>query len=361
MIRSAVATVFFCFIVLLSSSVFAEPKLVAADDKRLLYTGRIDFSDKKAPRLSWPGSSIKANFTGNYLELVLDDQKGKNFFNVIVDGENIHPHVLQAAQGEKSYWISSSLGEGEHSLEIYKRTEGSEGSTAFKGLKLAENAKLLAPPARPKRRIEIYGDSISSGMGNEGPDNGVDHLEVDKNNYWAYGAIAARELNAELHTISRSGIGIMISWFDFIMPQYYDQLSAVGDNDSVWDFKQWTPDVVLINLMQNDSWLVDREKRLQPIPSDEQRVQAYVDFIQKVRAEYPKAQLICALGSMDATSNEKWPNYIRAAVKQLQDSGDKRIDSVFFEFNGYGQHPRIAQHKKNAAKLSAFIRKKMAW
>jgi hypothetical protein len=48
----------------------------------------------------------------------------------------------------------------------------------------------------------------------------------------ANGSIAARALNAEIHTISQSGIGVMISWFDFIRPQFYDQQSALGNKDS---------------------------------------------------------------------------------------------------------------------------------
>lgn len=343
----------------------AEPaatNLIGAAHAHYLYTGRVDFSDKQAPRLSWPGTSIKANFTGTYLAVVLDDELGKNYFNIIVDGETRHPFVLEAKQGEHSYWISSTLGEGEHSLEIYKRTEGEEGSTAFKGLVLAKGAGLLLPPERPKRRMEIYGDSISSGMGNEGADNGADHLLSEKNHYWAYGAITARNLNAELHTISQSGIGIMISWFPFIMPQFYDQLSAVGNNDSRWNFSQWTPDVVVINLFQNDSWLIDREKKLQPIPDDEQRIQAYIDFVRSIRAQYPKAEIICALGSMDATANDKWPDYIKTAVARMRkDNKDEKLDTIFFDFTGYGQHPRIAQHKANAEKLTAFIREKMRW
>src|SRR5690606_12981704 len=106
-----------------------------------------------------------------------------------------------------------------HSVEIYKRTEGEEGHTAFKGIVLADGQKLLTPPSRLPHKIEIYGDSISSGMGNEGAYNGVDNQLSEKNNYLAYGSIAARQLNAELHTISQSGIGIMVSWFPFIMPQ----------------------------------------------------------------------------------------------------------------------------------------------
>lgn len=340
----------------------APVQTISADNQQFLYTGRIDFADKKAPSLSWTGSSIKANFTGTSLAITLDDQLGKNYFNIFVDGETQHPYVLETKQGVQTYVISTALKPGNHSLEIYKRTEGEEGATAFKGLQLDADAKLLPPPARPTRRMEIYGDSITSGAGNEGPDNGVDNLLGEKNNYWAYGAITARNLNAELHTISQSGIGIMVSWFPFIMPQFYDQLSAVGDNNSKWNFTQWTPDLVLINLLQNDSWLIDREKKLQPLPTDAQRVQAYIDFVRSIRAKYPNAHIICALGSMDATATAKWPGYVTTAVERMRkENKDTKLDTIFFDFTGYGQHPRIAQHKANAEKLTAFIKTKMAW
>ena len=359
--KKACLTLLACGFITLAAPVLAATPLITPEHKHYQYTGRIDFTQADAPLLSWPGSSIKANFSGSYLAIVLNDQRGKNFYNVIIDGDNTSPYVLEAKQGEHTYVISTALADAPHTLEIYKRTEGEEGWTQFKGLRLADNASLLPPHARLKRRMEIYGDSITSGMGNEGADNGADHLSSEKNNYLAYGAFAARELNAELHTISQSGIGVMISWFDFIMPQFYDQVNAVGNNDSRWDFSQWTPDVVVINLMQNDSWLIDREKRLQPIPSDDERVAHYQNFVSTIRSKYPQAQIICALGSMDATNTEKWPNYVRQAVANLQAKGDSKIDSLFFEFNGYGQHPRVAQHKANGHKLAQFIKQKMAW
>lgn len=336
--------------------------MVPPDSKQLQYTGRIDFADRTRPMLSWPGTSIEGNFSGASLAVKLDDQLGKNFFNVFIDGDYSKPVVIEAKQGSATYPVASGLAAGAHSFLITKRTEGEEGGTFFQGLELADGGKLLAPPPRKSRHIEFFGDSITTGMGNESPDDGPDHLLKDKNNFLSYASITARALNAEAHIVSQSGIGIMISWFPFTMPDFYDQLSAVGNNDTKWDFSSWTPDVVVINLFQNDRWLVDREKRLSPMPDDAQRIAAYKIFVQKIRALYPKAYIVCALGSMDAVqAGSKWPGYMRTAVDQMAAAGDRRIDTIVFPYTGFGGHPRVKQHQANAAQLTAFIRQKVGW
>jgi hypothetical protein len=337
---------------------------IAPGDEHLQYTGRIDHSNPAGPVLSWAGTQIAGRFTGTSLAIVLDDERGENFYNVFVDGDGkaARPIILQADKGSKTYVMANGLAPGEHRFLITRRTEGAEGPTVFKGLELDDKAVMLPPPARPVRRIEFFGDSITSGMGNEAPDDGRDDLAKDKNSYMSYAAITARALKAEAHITSQSGIGVMISWFPFTMPDFYDQSNAVGDNDTRWDFARWTPDVVVINLMQNDSWLIGRDHKLQPEPDDAARIAAYQAFVARVRALYPKAYIVCALGSMDATrAGSSWPGYVKSAVANLRASGDARIDTVFFPFTGYGQHPRVKQHQANAELLTAFIRRKLGW
>ena len=336
---------------------------IPATDPQWQYTGRIDFTDPAAPQLSWPGTSIAAKFSGSYLAVILDDQLGKNYFNVFVDNDFAHPLIIAANKGEHSYLVATNLSTTVHTFLLTKRTEGEEGSTAFKGIELDDQAALQTPPPRPTRKIEFFGDSITTGMGDESPDDGPDDRARDKNNFMSYDAITARSLNAELHVTSQSGIGVMISWFPFIMPQFYEQLSAVGKNDSRWDFSSWTPDVVVINLLQNDAWLIDGQHRLKPEPNDEQRVQAYAAFVKSIRKKYPQAYLICALGSMDATRpGSKWPGYVSTAVNRLnQENPQQKIDTIFFEFTGFRGHPRVKQQLANAEKLTAMIRQKMHW
>ena len=59
--------------------------------------------------------------------------------------------------------------------------------------------------------------------------------------------------------------------------------------------------------------------QLRWIADDAQRVAAYRKFVRTIRSKYPKAYIICALGSMDAVRpGSKWPGYVRTAVEQMQ-------------------------------------------
>lgn len=345
---------------LLCASADAE-QVFSPDREHFSYRGRIDFSEPAKPELSWPASRIDFRFSGTSVAVTLDDDTGNNFYSAFINGNWESPVLLDLAKGVKQYPIASGLEAREHRVTLVKRTEGEEGATRFIGIALNEGAQLLSAPPLPSRRIEIFGDSITSGMGNMAGLTEGDGNLAEKNSFMSYGAIAARELDADYRSISQSGIGIMISWFGFTMPDFYDQLNAVGDNDSRWDFTQWTPDVVVINLLQNDSWLV--EDRLDPVPDAKARVKAYYDFLASVHEEYPQAFIVAALGSMDATKpGSPWPGYIEAAVAEYQQAHPKaHMATLTFPFTGYGQHPRVVHHRANAMLLVDVIRREMGW
>ena len=78
---------------LFGGSLFANT-IIPATNNKLQYNGRIDFSDPASPQISWPGTSIAAVFTGSYLAVKLNDQFGKNYFNVFIDNDFTHPHIV---------------------------------------------------------------------------------------------------------------------------------------------------------------------------------------------------------------------------------------------------------------------------
>ena len=345
----------FCFI----SDLFAVTT-IKADNPNFQYNGRIDFSIPDEPTIFWPGTYIKANFEGPLVILMLDDQTGKSYYNVFIDENFENPKVIDCTAGSHIYLISASLTDTVHSLLIFRRTEASTGPTKFLGIQINDGKTLVAPPARREHKILFYGNSITCGMGNEAPDDGPDDIMSQENNFLAYGAISSRLLDAEYMCVAKSGIGIMISWFDLIMSEYYYRLNP-DDASSNWDFSEYIPDVVVINLFQNDSWLISG---LNPVPDSSQIVGAYMDFVREIRVHHPNAFIVCTLGSMDATEiGSPWSGYIESAVQNMQTAdNDTSLGTYFFPFDPtWTKHPRVRHHLVMGQNLANYISNKMDW
>jgi hypothetical protein len=340
----------------------AQTVVIKSHDTHIRYSGRIAMQDEAA-ELSWSGSSLKVNFRGTGAKATLKDEHGDNYFNVIVDDKIvgiIHPDSVQ-----EEYTLASNLPAGNHSIELFKRTEWAMGKTWFYQVALDKNSLTLPPPPLKKRKMEFFGNSISCGYADEdstGKDRGTAPYE---NGYLSYAAITARHFDADLNNTSRSGIGIMVSWNPLIMPEMYNRLDAT-DTESKWDFSKYTPDVVVINLFQNDAWIAKLPDNDQfkarfgaKAPTDDQIIKAYRDFVKTIRGKYPKAQIICALGNMDATKDgSPWPGYIQKAVAQIN---DKNIYAHFFPYKNTPGHPSIKEQQAIADDLIAFIDQHIKW
>lgn len=329
---------------------------IKADNPNFQYTGRIDFTSQDKPIIYWPGSYIKANFEGSLLVISLDDKTGQSFYEVYIDENYNLPYVIDCAAGVKDYPIVSGLKDTAHSFIVFRRTEASTGSTAFLGIQLADGKNLLSPPPRPERKLLFYGDSITCGMGNEAPDSYPDDNLAYENNFKAYGALASRLLKADYMCIAKSGIGIMISWFSLTMPQYYYRLDP--DNaSSNWDFNLYVPDVVVINLFQNDSWLLTTK--------DSTKItNAYVDFVRTIRQKHQRAFIVCALGNMDITkTGSPWPKYVEAAVQKMKiEEKETKLGTYFFPYSSsWSKHPRVRHHLVMGYNLASYIETQMGW
>jgi len=352
------------FFFLVVSCTAKKELIINASNPEINYSGRIDKNSTiGAADLIWPGTSVKINFKGSSISAVLNDEKGANYYAVIIDNDSIS--ILNPTVGKKQYQLASGLSEGDHTLELFKRTQHSRGKTSFYGFQIKDKAKLLAKSPEKELKIEIYGNSISAGYAIDdlsGGDNGAGEFN---NNYLAYGALTARHFNADYRCICKGGIGITISWFPYTMPDIYDKLNP-NEPNSNWDFTKYTPDVVVVNLFQNDSWLVKKTGREDfknnfgdTPPSDTYIINAYKDFISSIREKYPNANIICALGSMDATKEgSKWPGYIEKAVSNLK---DEKIHTLVFPYKETNGHPNVKEQEQIANQLIAFINKNISW
>ncbi|GGH04418.1 GDSL-type esterase/lipase family protein [Mucilaginibacter phyllosphaerae] len=332
--------------------------LVNFNNPKIHYMGRTPVTDSTA-ELSWTAASVVIRFNGTAVKATLNDEKGLNYYNVVVD--NKVAKVMRLDKGKKEYQLVTGLKAGPHQLQLFKRTEYDWGRTWFYGLNIS--GKLLAPPTY-RHKIEYYGDSITCGMADEdttGKDRGDNTYE---NGYASYANVAARYFNADVSCISKSGIGVTISWFDYVMPDIYDRVYA--HDTTRWDFKRYTPELVVVNLFQNDSWLVKNTKHEQfkklfgdTPPTPEFIISRYQSFIKSIRNKYPKAKIVCALGSMDATkTGSPWPGYIQKAIAGLNDKG---IYTHFFAYKNTNGHPSVKEQQIMGDDLTAFIKEKMKW
>ncbi len=325
------------------------------------YNGRVGLDSPGVAAIYWPGSSVKTKFEGTSLKAVLRDQRGHNFFNVIIDDDSVYrimPDTLK-----KEYTLASGLTEKVHTVELIRLTDWNDGASWFYGFQYGPDAKVLPVPPK-KRRIEFYGNSITVGSAIEDyeGDSGSGNFT---NNYLSYAAVTARHYDAAYTCIARSGIGLMVSWFTLIMPEMYDRLNPF-DSTSVWDFSKAVPDIVVVNLMQNDyalSFMPDYDQFKKRFgskpPAPEFIISSYRNFISTLRRHYPDASIICVLGNMDATTpGSPWPGYIGEAVASLD---DPKIYSHFFPFKNTEGHPKVEEHRKMAESLIRFIDGNIKW
>ena len=330
------------------SSATPRLKLIPADNPDYVYAGRVDFSDPTAPKFYWAGNSTTIGFTGRKISIELDNPAGDNYFDVVIGGDGAHRHVIHCLKGRHVYVVDTHLANTRHTVEIFRRVDPVYSVTDFDGIEIGQADSVFHPALHHRLKIEFYGDSITSGYGV------LDATRKDNGNpasmdaYVSYAAVASRLLHADYRSISLSGIGILKSWFPLVMPQMYGRLSP-RDPDSHWDFSKWVPDVVVINLLQNDSWLLPMEKHP---PSARQITDAYARFVQTLRTHYPNAAIICMLGNMDiARDGSPWPGYVKAAVLHLRTRGDQRLHVLLVPYKNTPGHPDVVEQRSMAVAL----------
>jgi lysophospholipase L1-like esterase len=326
------------------------------DPKALVqFVGRFDFSDNDHPRFAWPASSIVARFIGPGLRVRLKD-KGYSELQVVVDGAPLG--VVMTNPQRDTYDVAAGLSNGPHDLMLVKRTEARLGEVQFLGFD--PDAALVSSGQTSTRRIELIGDSITAGYGNEGP--GVTctgSMTALENEFLAYGGVAARILKAERVTLASSGRTTeeMSDLYGRTLP---------GHADSRWDFQKWTPDAVVINLGTNDFNHSD--------PGQAAFTRPYLALVERVRSLYPNAQIVCTLGPMLTDSYPPGVHaltraraYISSVVGSLRAKGDTRISFLEFPMqdfaNGLGcdYHPSLKTHRLMGEQLAAALRERLGW
>lgn len=353
----------FSLILLLACwSAFSQTKLIPVSHEAIRYVGRFDFSNPQEVRYDWSGVYFQFSFRGTSCAVKMSDT-GHNYYNVRIDDQ---PSKTFDVKSDTTLILASDLTNEIHRVQVYKRTEGNQGTGIVKGILISENGEMLPWNDIPERKIEFIGNSITCGYGTEGLSKSERFKPSTENNYQSYAPIMARAFNADYHIVAHSGEGVVRNYGykekvspTGTMPQRFNRVFDEKELP-IWDFKKWKPDVVVINLGTNDF-------STQPFPDRIVFQAGYEKLINEVMKQYGDVPIFCVVGPM---IDEPCYSYVKEMVENFRLAQSKK--NVYFvgiptylmipdKDLGSDTHPNYQGQRKMAAHVLPVISSVLGW
>lgn len=315
------------------------------DDFRGAWTGigfkvRTDASEMNILMKDFaPGGAhpqVEGGFKNNYLNVRIDDRE---------------PQVLALQKGQTRYAVEGLDGQP-HTVTVFRRTEPLFQPIQFLGLELPAGAELMDPPAQAEVRMQVIGDSISCGYGNETEGVKSPFSHPTENGELTYWAIAARELDADVRCAAWSGKGVLRDRKnnrDGQLPEIWRKAlpwKGVAEREDA----EWTPTLVVINLGTNDT--------AKGIPPKEDFIAAYQSLIDDIRSTAPDAKIFMCFGPM--IQEQKHGEILDNLNELAADNSEAYVVKLRNEYGMQGVgahwHPNVKSNQAMAKQLLAAIR-----
>ncbi len=330
-------------------------------DSVLMFNGRTYYENNEL-KLAWTNSGATFNFNGTGATAVISTTNTyellKGYLNVYVDGDLV-PTSTICVDKNGTYVLAEGLAKGPHTITLKKRNEAAYGGNATLGISKISvtGGSFTAPPAEPERRIEIIGDSITSGHGNMVEDGVEGYSSSNTEGTMTYAALTGAAFGANTSVVSRSGIRFVRTTTGESMIDYYLQTSGLTGNTTPWDFKGGN-DVVVINLGTNDNGAKDADGNT---VTDAFVQSEAVELLKLVRGANPDAVIIWAYGMMGNGRSTA----IEAAVTSMNDANMYYLPLDVLdkttEGSGSSSHPTITASINRSFDLVEFISEKTGW
>ena len=331
------------------SSNSAPADVFSGEQVRMI--GRFAQHNDGEAAFTWPGSALEFRFEGTEAGITIASN-GRTRFEVDVDGV---VSDLWVKDGEAYYTLASGLEPGVHQLRLTRLTESFSVVTRFT-TDPHTDGKLLLPPAAPSHRILAVGDSITAGYGVEGDSQACPYAPETSNQQLTYAALAADELNADLHTIAWSGIGAWRSYGEekpanpTILERYSRTLA--DDPESQWDITRYQPDAITIAIGTNDYW--------QGSVTDEYQL-SMISLIDRIQRDYPDTPIYLIVSPMltGAARDDQ-----KARLTAMEEQHVHMLDLGKIEqADGYGcdYHPNTITQQRSAQALINRLRADLDW
>ena len=284
---------------------------------------------------AFSGAGAEFIYTGKKLDITIVGDGASTAGNadnyarvaIYVDKERVIDDMLD--EKEKTYTAFESDSEKSVDVQIIKLSECAMSTFGIKPIKLGEGEKI--EPAKEKDlKIEFIGDSITCGYGVDDPDKEHHFKTSTEDVTKAYAYKTAQALDADYSMVSISGYGIISGYTDSgkkpeqTIPQYYDKLgfsyNKFADSLEVagleWNFDNYKPDIVVINLGTNDMSYAKNEL------TQAEFEEGYIEFLKQVRSHNPDSYIFCTYGVM---GNTLIRNIKNVCDKYSEETGDNKV------------------------------------
>ena len=340
------------------------------------YVGRWELGATEATA-AYPASRAIVKFRGTAAEVTARDGVNETWIEVSVDA-NAPTAVRIQGTAPRTVVLAENLAAGEHTIEIYKRTEAFTGTLKLSSFAFPNGGVLLPPPPRKTRHIEIVGNSTLSGYGVDGVrGDAVCSTSAVHNARRSLIQLLATSLDAEDYAPTASGTGVLYNENPLDTNLIHVTYPRTAPRQApLWDFTSWQPDVVVIMIGGTDL----SNPQVDPPPSQAAFAAAYEQFLVTVRAKNPSAHIVAATspttsnsypgvdtGGQPYMARTKMIGGIADAVAARVAAGDTKVKTFTFspasdaDLGACQYHPTFALYQRMAGEIAPFIRLQTGW
>ena len=323
-------------------------------------------------------SGVEFTVTGSQVTFNLNVSGDPTRIGVYLNGE-LYQRGLIGKQSKKGS-VTVPLSSGDNTVKLIKLSESMQSELGIDSIEIDADAA-IEPTSAKERKLEFIGDSITCGYGIDLPlkdpetnkANSFSTASEDASKTYAYQI--AEMFDSDANFFSMSGCGVWCNYGgnrDHTMEKYYTKSSlntwnSISSSGYVliqnfdWDFSQYRPDCIVINLGTND-WSYFGSH----IDEKDKYKESYIDLLKMVRENNPDAKIVCTLGMMGA---ELFSDMDDAVKDYTSETGDKEVytlelGAIDQKNEGYGvdYHPQPATNTRVANdELGPLIADVMGW
>ncbi len=341
-------------------------------------SGRFDPAQEGFPMM-WSGACAELRVRGGRLDarILCEYETFRPYLSFEVDG--LRAQTFSPLPG--AHWYTVFLGmdaSAVHSVRIALETQAFSDDPRSYAALLSVRADGAFEPLPPrKRRIEVIGDSITSGEGLRGPHAFNEWVPMCFGASDTYERLLGDLLDAQVQAVCQSGWGLLSAWDNppiYHIPAVYGSVCGPavfggerhgGGKPYAFDFD---PDIVVINLGTNDAGAMDNPAYTDPKTgktykqrSDEAGLKRFEDaaaaFLKHLHAKNPNARLYWTLGGIEVCVEPAAQRAVERAFAQSVPARYVQLTDMRKVRDGLGsrQHPGVNTHKRIARDLARAI------